>query len=244
MAQPATARAGAGAPVEAYAPSPQGPPVARDPDMPPSAARIPLAETDTPATIRRVGYHPVVLPPPSPPRMARRWRLSRSALAALALFAVLGLVAGLVARGGNVPIPGLVAAARQPTATATTKPACPAAPLAHTTAPALGSLQLTTGLKDSKHHDYRPVNDVTRFASGTEGYVTFRVLTAHAGTADVLVCTPGSLISGTPVRVPAGSAGLYVEFPLSFGGADVGRGMVTISWNGAVVANQGFTVTG
>lgn len=224
-----------------YAPSRHGPPVAHDVDLPPVGRSTLPATPDTPATRRRIGYHPVVLPPALPNGTARWGRFSRSALAALALFAVLGLAAGLVARGGNVPIPGLAAIQARATATSTAAPACPAAPLARAMTPTLGSLRLTTGLKNSAQHDYRPVNDVTRFGTGAKGFVTFQVLSSHAGTADVLVCTPGRRLSGA-VQVPQGSAGQYVEFPLSFGSEDMGQGMVTISWDGSVAGNRAFTV--
>lgn len=238
---PATpARPSSGVPVAAYAPSRHGPPVGRDVGALPAGQPVLPAMPEVPATIRRLGYHPVVLPPP-PTRGTSRWRFSRSALAVLALFAVLGLAAGLVARGGHVAIPGLAAMQARPTATATAAPACPAAPLAHGTAPTLGSLRLTTGLKNGEQHDYRPVNDVTHFTAGATGYVTFQVLSSRAGTADVLVCTPGRRLTGS-LQVPKGSAGQYVEFPLSFGGGDIGQGMVTISWDGSVAGNQGFTV--
>lgn len=230
-------------PVAAYAPSPQGPPIARGIGGLPASLPAPLAPSDETAPIRRGGYHPVVLPafPSRGDRRAWRVRFGRSALAVLALFAVLGLAAGLVAREGNVPIPGLAAMRAQPTATATAVPTCNPAPLAHIAAPPLGSLQLTTGLRNRAQHDYRPVNAVTRFIAGGQGYVTFQVLSSRVGTADVLVCTPGRRLSGS-VQVPKGSAGQFVEFPLIFGRGDVGQGMVTISWDGAVIGNQGFTV--
>lgn len=242
--QPAAARSSSGVPVAAYTPSRHGPPVARDGDVPPSAGRTRSAEANAPGIIRRFGYHPVILPPPpsSHDRASRRWRLSRSALALLALFAVLGLAAGVVARGGNVPIPGLAAVQQRPTATATPTPICKPAPVAQNTVPALGSLQLTTGLKNLAKQDYRPVDNVTRFTLGQTGYVTFRVLSSRAGTAGMEICTPGHRFTGHPVQVPKGSAGLYVEYPLSFSGADAGQGMVTISWDGSVAANQEFTV--
>lgn len=191
--------------------------------------------------MRRLGYHAVVLPPPPRGRGERRWRASRSVLGVLALFALLGLAAGVVARGGNVPIPGLAVMQAHPTATATPMPACPPAPVAHATAPALGSLQLTTSLKNAKQRDYRPVNNVTRFTVGTQAYVTFKVLSSQVGTADVVVCTPAHRLTGS-VPVPKASTGQYVEFPVTFGSADVGQGMVTISWDGSVAANQAFSV--
>ncbi len=228
-------------PVAVYAPSPQGPPVARGIGELPAGLPVHHMPTDETAPIHHRGYHPVVLPSMPLRGGSRRAPLGRSALAVLALFAVLGLAAGLVARQGNVPIPGLAAVGAHPTATVTPIPACSPAPVAHVAAPPLGSLQLTTGLKNRAQHDYRPVNAVTRFAPGTQGYVTFQVLSSHAGVADVLVCTPGRRLNGS-VQVPKGSAGQYVEFPLSLGTADVGQGMVIISWDGSVVANQGFTV--
>lgn len=241
-AQAATAPSRSGVPVEAYTPSRHGPPSARDSDAPPSAGRTRPMEAEAQGIIRRLGYHPVILPPPAHDRASRRWHFSRSALAVLALFAVLGLAAGVVARGGNVPIPGLAAMQQRPTVAATAALVCKPAPVAHTTAPMLGSLQLTTGLKNLAKQDYRPVDNVTRFTLGQTGYVTFRVLSSQAGTADMLVCMPGHRFTGHPVQVPKGSAGLYVEYPLSFGSADVGQGMVTISWDGSVAANQEFTV--
>lgn len=241
LAQAAPVRSSAGAPVAAYAPSPHGPPVAPDGEPPPSAGRTLPADANAPPAMRRLGYHPVILPPPPSGRTSRRWRSSRSMLAVFVVFAVLGLAAGVVARGGNVPIPGLAATHEHLTPTATVAAACPATPVAHTTAPALGSLQLTTVLKNLAKKDYRPVNAVTRFTVGTQGYVTFKVLSSRAGTADVLVCTPGRRLTGA-VPVPRGAAGQYIEFPLSFGSADMGQGMVTISWDGVVEGNQGFTV--
>ncbi len=228
-------------PVAAYAPSPQGPPVARGVGRLPASLPLQLAPTDETAPIRRVGYHPVVLPAAPSRGVPRRVRLGRSVVAVLVLFAILGLAAGLVARGGNVPIPGLAAMQAHSTATATAVPACNPAPPAHLPAPPLGSLQLTTGLRNHAQHDYRPVNAVTRFAPGTQGYVTFQVLSSRAGVADVLVCTPGRHLSGS-LQVPKGSVGQYVEFPLSFGSGDMGQGMVTVSWDGTVIGNQGFTV--
>jgi hypothetical protein len=229
-------------PAEKYTPSSEGPPVARGVDSLPAEHSHSTVPADMPPPPRRRGYRPVMLPPPAPRGSTRRQRVGRSVLLFLVLFAVLGLAAGLIARSGNVPIPGLAGVRARPTATATaTATPCAPVPLTPAIPPSLGSLQLTTGLKNPAQRDYRPVNSVTQFAVGSKGYVTFKVLSAQAGTAQVAVCTPGRRLMGS-LPVPKGSAGQYVEFPVSFGSGDVGEGMVTISWDGAVAGNQRFTV--
>ncbi|MFI5272500.1 MAG: hypothetical protein ACHQ4H_05635 [Ktedonobacterales bacterium] len=240
--EPATGwRAEQGVPVAAYTPSPAGPPVAAQ-ALPTAGNAAPAPEvTVTPPHEMprlRAGYRPVVLPAPPHPRGRPA---GRGLLTALALLAVLGLAAGIVARQGHVPIPGLAVAATQPAPTATTALACLASPIGHFDHAALGAVVMASALRNPGQHDYRPVAAATRFRAGTTAYITFQVLSTSAGNIGVNVCTPGHRLVG-PLSIPRGSNGRYAEFPITLVRADAGSGIVTITWDGVVAANLAFTV--
>lgn len=230
----------AGVPTEPYAASSYGPPVNVD-------AHVPVVEPP-PGTIpiRPIGYRPIIPPPPPPAR--RRGGCIRPALLTLSL--ALALAVALIAVTGALSahpwqwrLPGQAGTTPHATSTrtATTGPACTALPVDKTAASMLRQPQLTTGLRDRVAHDYRPLNNVHSFAVGQEGFVTFEIASAQAGTAGVRFCTPQGMLNGQ-VGVPAGSAGHFGEFSTRFSSADAGSGIVTLMWNGKVAANLPFTV--
>jgi hypothetical protein len=96
----------------------------------------------------------------------------------------------------------------------------------------LDQVEMTTGLRDSSLHDYRPVDDVTSFVPGERGYVTFRIATNEAGTISILFCLPSRMIVGT-LPVPSNSQGRFGEFAIDFTSADIGHGQSILYW-GAV----------
>lgn len=226
--------AGVGLPAVRLAPSPAGPPVARD-----VLVRAAPRPVDPPPVQRSRGYRPVVL---APPQRRAHSRGRRWPLAGLALLAVIGLAAGLVARLGGVPLPGFgTSAAHLPTPTATAISACQPANI---TAPAplpLTHLQLATRVRDLAKHDFQPLDSVTTVHAGQLIYATFEIATKSAGTAGLSLCTPDQRANGT-LNVPINSANSFAEFTLHFSSADIGNGVVTLTWNGAVAANLSFTI--
>lgn len=226
---------GVGLPTVQLVPSPAGPPVARDVIV--GMAPRPV---DSPPVQRSRGYRPVVLAPARPrPRPPRRRSLP---LTGLALLAVIGLLAGLVARLGGVPLPGFGAtAAQQPTPTATAVPACQPATITAPAPPALAHLQLATSVRDLAKHDFQPLDSVTTVHPGQLIYATFEIVTQSAGTAGLSLCTPGQRATGT-LDVPTRASGRYAQFTLHFSSSDIGKGIVTLTWNGAVTASLPFTI--
>jgi len=224
---------GTGLPTVHLEPSPGGPPVA--PDLAIHAAQRP---TELPVVRRSRGYSPVVL--------VRARRRQRSAgrgapIAGLALLAAIGLVAGLVARAGGVPLPGFGAAGvQQPLPTATAAPPCLPANVTALAPPPLSHLQLATSVRNLAKHDFHPLDSVTTVHPGQLIYATFEIVTVSPGTAGLSLCTPGQRATGT-LDVPTHSANTYAEFTLHFSSTDIGNGVVTLTWNGAVVATQPFT---
>ncbi len=229
-------------PLHQFVPSPYGPPVR--PDIQPGTPET--VELDM-APRRAVGYRPVVLPPlPTPQRSG----CVRRVLIGLLVLVLLGLAsAAIIAHGGPGLPSGLfakgtpsLARGSVPTAvTPTALPAC-AIPLVNPSAArALAHSQLTTGLRNSAAHDYRPVDTVTLFHAGQQAYITFEVATQEAGTVGVVFCTAGGRHTGR-LTVPAGSMGRYGEFFALFSSKDVGAGEVTVTWNGMPAASVPFTV--
>jgi hypothetical protein len=226
--------AAAGLPTMRLAPSPAGPPVARD-----VIISAPPRPVDPPPVQRSRGYRPVVL---EPKLRRRRSRGKSLPLAGLALLAVIGLAAGLVARLGGVPLPGFgTTAARQPTPTASAVPACLPATITAPAPHALAHLQLATHVRDLAKHDFQPVDSVTTVHAGQLIYATFEIATTSAGTAGLSLCTPGQRATGT-LEVPTRASGRYAQFTLHFSSADIGQGVVTLTWNGAVTASLPFTI--
>ncbi len=231
-----------GIPVEEFAPSPHGPPIGGT-----TIQAYPATASAQEATIttgkRIIGYRPVTLPPPPPAKPRRIGIYIQTALLGVALLLVVGLVLallhqpGLFGRGGHSPVqtgPGVQA-------TATHIAACTTPAINSAAARTLAHVQMTTGLRDSAHQDYRPVDNVSSFMAGTQGYLTFQIATAQAGTVAVRFCLPSQTILGT-LQVPRNAQQRYGEFAVRFAGGDVGRGVATLTWNGAVAATVAFAV--
>jgi hypothetical protein len=171
-------------------------------------------------------------------------------LLALTLLVVAGLAVGLWAQraGGRVRdalpflFPPATATFTQEIPTATSPVACTIAIVDPAAAAALANAQLTTGVRDAAKQDYRPIDSVTRFTAGQPAYLTFKIITAQAGTAGVSFCTPSGSLPGS-LDVPAGSAKRYAQFSTRFLPQDAGSaGVVTLTWNGAIAASLSFTV--
>jgi hypothetical protein len=125
--------------------------------------------------------------------------------------------------------------------TATTPLACERSPVDSTAAAALANAQLTTGVRDAAKQDYRPIDAVTRFTTGQQAYLTFKIVTTQGGTAGVSFCTPSGRTPGM-LEIPAGSQERYAQFSTRFAPQNAGGGVVTLTWNGAVAASLPFTV--
>jgi hypothetical protein len=245
-ALPQAAHAPAGIPVTRYVPSAYGPPVATMPQPP---HEVPVETASQTRPVRRMaGYRPVMLP--SPPRARARGRASRT-LWLLALTALLALAVGLLAYArGLLPLrpgpslfgqgrasPALASHVAMPSPTV----ACPLAAVDPAADGRLAHVQLATAVHDAAAHDYRPVDSISTVHAGTPAYLTFMIGTAQPGTVGIALCTAGGHIQGA-LEVTAGSAGRYGEFTLDMTPEDVGSGVATVTWNGAVVASLRFTV--
>jgi hypothetical protein len=224
--------------VQPFVASLAGPPVAPEPFAHPDRLSV-----STNARPRILSYGVV-----RPLARRRKGRAGLVSLLALVALVVAGLAVGLgtqriggFARGA---LPFLFSPA---TATFTAVPtltipvACALATVDPTTAAALSSPQLTTGVRDAAKQDYRPIDSVTRFTSGQQAYLTFKIATQQAGAAGVSFCTPSGVVPGA-LDIPAGSAQRYAQFSIRFAPQDAGSGVVTLTWNGAVAASLMFTV--
>jgi hypothetical protein len=109
-------------------------------------------------------------------------------------------------------------------------------------AAALSHAQMATAVRNAARQDYRPANNVMTFAPGQDAYLTFEIATAQAGTAGVTFCMPTGQLTGS-LPVPAHSAGRFGEFSAHVTAAEAGKGVATLTWNGAVAANVAFTVS-
>lgn len=229
-----------GPPVDPYAPTLYGPPIG--PDRYGASAVAPTV----PAVERYVGGYRTVRPPAS----GRRRRSGCVGLVAgvVALGVVALLFVGALAAsgqrlgpfpfgfGGTSPHPTVT---RSPTATAI--PTCTVATVDPQAATKLMNVRLTTGLRDPEH--LLPINSVTTLTVGQTAYVTFQIATNEAGTVGAAFCTGGVVTNG--VRdVPQGYRDAHGEFHLQspLTAADVGQGVVALTWDGAVAAVLPFKV--
>lgn len=219
-----------GIPVEGFEPSREGPPRAREAHpfgwREGTYAGAPRLES------RMVSYHPVTLPPI---KLADRSRVGgwvATALLGLALLVVAGVVVTLVFQYGWL---GLVShshtspgASRGVTTAASST--CPRVSTYTLATPArLDQVDLTTGLRDSAEHDYRPIDNVASFIAGERGYVTFRIATNQTGNISIRFCLPSRMVLGT-LAVPADSEGRFGEFEVDFTRSDIGHGEAILYW--------------
>lgn len=229
-------RSQAGLPVERYTASPYGPPVDDDRQMTP----VRVVEVDA-ETRRAIGYRPVELPPPLPPRRSGWKRFALICAVIVAAVVAVALAHGGVGLGRGARPSGTNTAPALSTQ-ATAAPACAVRPADPAAAKLLAHPQLTTGVRDAAKKDYRPINDVTTFTSRQTVYLAFQVVTSQAGSVSAIFCAPGMQALGQ-LAIPAHSAGRYAEFTMIPGQTNVGRATATILWNGAVAASLPFTIT-
>jgi hypothetical protein len=229
-----------GAPVQRFAPSLAGPPVAPEPFAHPDRLG---ARTGARPRILSYGVVRAL------PMRRRRRRTGVVSLLALTLLVVVGLTVGVWAQGAGglaratLPFlfPPATATSGPETATPTVPAPCAVATVDPTAAAALTSAQLSTGVRDASQKDFRPIDSVTRFVSGQRAYLTFKIATTQAGIASASFCTPAGIVPGS-LEAPAGRAGRTAQFSTRFASQDVGSGVVTLIWNGAVAASLAFTV--
>jgi hypothetical protein len=228
-----------GVPVVRYRPATVGPPVAPEPYLHAGYAR------DDTQVRRHLARMRIVFPQPRP-RRARAGIYAGLTLL-LAALVLVGLAAGVLARGTGLLLPlgplplGAPQQHRDPSPPPTATPSCPVAPVDTAAAQRIAEATLTTGLRAPESQDYRPVDSVSTFRAGQRAYITYLVKTAEAGTVDVTFCTPAGAIPGT-LDVPAGSAGRYGQFSLVLDANLAGPAVATLTWNGAVAASLPFTV--
>jgi hypothetical protein len=230
--------ADAGVPVQRFASSVVGPPIAPEPFAQPD--RLNIAGGARP----RILSYGVVRP-----LTRRKSRAGLFSLLALVILVIAGLAIGVGAQrvGGlardALPFlfPAATATFTQEIPTATSPVVCTGAAVDPIAAAALTNAQLTTGVRDASKQDYRPIDSVTRFTAGQQAYLTFKITTAQAGTASVSFCTPSGVVPGT-LDIPAGSQERYAQFSTRFVSQDAGDAVVTLTWNGAVAASLPFTV--
>lgn len=255
-----TARPGAlqvGPPVDPFAPTvygPQAPPrnFTSPPYGIPDGSLAPSPSHEYPGE----GSRPIWPSPATPPRRGRGAGCLPLVGVLAALAVVVLLVVGALAASGQFPgglagnggqqskISATHAPTLVPTATATPAPACPLKPVDATAAKAVRNVQLTSGLKNFDHNDFRPINNLKTFHAGQTVYVTFQVATSQAGTVAADICTVGNRVTGSK-SVPHGFQDARGEFntpnPLS-APQDIGDGAVILTWDGAVVAALPFQV--
>lgn len=241
-------------PVDPFAPTVYGPPVGAEPEV---AARPPY-QVDTAYPPKWVGGYVPIAPHPAPERPRRAGCLPIVAgVSGLVLVAVL-MVGAFMASG--VRLAGLnfasatsrathsgAGSALRPTATLATPCAVPK--VNATASQSLTAPQLSTGIvsSDPGHVDLRPVGSTSSFLVGQTVYVTFQFATNQAGTVRGEFC--GNDMSGANVAtasesVPGGYRDGRGEFHLltPLTRANVGLGVVTLTWNGAVAAVLTYTV--
>jgi hypothetical protein len=236
-----------GSPVDPYAPTIYGPPVG--PERYASAiAPLPAAPVQ-----RRVGgYRPIAPLRPAAPRRTG-WLPVIAAATGLVLTAVL-VIGALVASGqriGGVDFGALRPQTSAPVAARPTQPpapACPAPTVDPAAAQTLTDVQLTTGVSNWDDKQLDPVDDVTTFIVGQQVYVTFKLATNEPGTVVGSFCGVGMSGSQAPTDtqvVPAnyrdGRGAFRLQDPLTT--ANVGPGVVVLTWNGAAAAVLYYTVT-
>jgi hypothetical protein len=238
LSAPPLAENGAGIPIQRFISSVSGPPVAPEPFAQPDRLNI----TGSPRP--RILSYGVVRP-----LTRRKSRAGLFSLLALVILVIAGLAIGVGAQRASglardaLPFlfPPATVTFTQEIPTATIPVLCTSATVDRIAAAALTNAQLTTGVRDASKKDYRPIDSVTRFAAGQQAYLTFRIATAQAGTANVSFCTPSGVIPGI-LDIPSGSQERYAQFSARFAPQDVGAAVVTLTWDGAVAASLPFMV--
>jgi hypothetical protein len=141
--------------------------------------------------------------------------------------------------------PGGVAA--RPSATFASP--CPVPAVSPTASQALRAAQLSTSIVSSvpNHVDLRPVGSTSTFAVGQTPYVTFQFATNQSGTVSGTFCAndmSGDNVATATQPVQPGYRDGRGEFHLlsPLTRANIGRGVVTLTWNGAVAVVLTFTV--
>jgi hypothetical protein len=237
-------------PVDPFAPTVYGPPVGAEPGL-----AIPQPyEPDTSYPPKWVGgYVPLA------PRPAVRERIRLGCLPAVAAISGLALVAVLMmgaflasgVRLAGVNLPGSGARSGAQTPPKTLASPCPISAVSPTASQALTEEHLSTGIvnRDPNHIDLRPVGTTSTFAVGETIYVTYQFATNQAGTVRGEFCAndmSGENVATASQSVPSGYRDGRGEFhlltPLTT--ANIGQGVVTLTWNGAVAAVLVYTVKG
>ncbi len=243
-------------PVDPYAPTVYGPPVGAQPGL----ATPPVYETDTSAPPKWVGGY-VPLTPRAAPRARHRVSCLPLVAGATALVLVAALLVGAFLASG-VRLAGLNFSSASSGATHTgstggapaaqrSTPAspCPIPAVNPAASQALTAAQLSTGVvsSDPNHVDLRPVGPTSTFTVGQTVYVTYQFATNQAGTVHGEFCAndmSGSSVATATQSVPSGYRDGRGEFHLlsPLARANIGRGVVTLTWNGAVAVVLPFTV--
>jgi hypothetical protein len=230
----------AGVPVQRFASSVAGPPIAPEPFAQPERLSI------LPSARPRILSYGVA----RPLKQRGKSRAGLFSLLALIALVIAGLAIGVGAQrmGGlardSLPFlfpPATATPLTQEVPTPTAPVTCAVATVDPTAAAALTSAQLTTGVRDADKRDYRPVDSVARFMVGQQAYLTFKITTTKAGTAGVTFCAPSGVVPGS-LDIAAGSQERYAQFSTRFALEDAGVAVVTLTWNGAVAASLAFTV--
>jgi hypothetical protein len=238
LSAPPFAEGTSGIPIQRFASSVAGPPIAPEPFAQPD--RLNIAGSPRP----RILSYGVVRP-----LTRRKRRAGLFSLLALVILVIAGVAIGVGAqRAGGLArdalpflFPAATATFTQEVPTATSPVVCTGAAVDPIAAAALTNAQLTTGVRDASKQDYRPIDSVTRFTVGQQAFLTFKIATAQTGTANVSFCTPSGVVPGT-LAIPAGSQERYAQFSTRFVSQDAGGAVVTLTWNGAVAASLPFTV--
>ncbi|HEV2237511.1 MAG TPA: hypothetical protein VGR57_12685, partial [Ktedonobacterales bacterium] len=201
----------------------------------------PVAPRPAPATRRRVGCLPIVA------------GVSGLALVALLMVGAF-LASGVQLAGLNLASAtsrsshsGGAAPGARPTATVASP--CVVAKVSAAASQALRATQLSTGISssDPEHLDLRPVGSTSSFTVGQVVYVTFQFTTNQAGTVRGEFCANDMSGDNMAIASKAVSSGLRDgrgEFHLCnpLARSNIGLGVVTLYWNGAVAAVLTYTV--
>jgi hypothetical protein len=138
-------------------------------------------------------------------------------------------------------------AAARPTATPASP--CPVPSVSPAASQALSAAQLSTGIvsSDPNHVDLRPVGVTSTFTVGQVIYVTYQFATNQAGSVHGEFCSndmAGENVATATQAVPSGYRDGRGEFHLltPLTRANIGRGVVTLTWNGTVAVVLPFTV--
>ena len=246
-------------PVDPFAPTVYGPPVS----APPGQAASPPGDAGAAGPAyppKWVGGYVPLTPRPAPPRRRRGCLPLVAGASALVLAALLVtgafLASGVRLAGLHFPSASADAthtsaatatAAARPTATPVSP--CPVPSVSPGASQALSAAQLSTGIvsSDPNHVDLRPVGVTSNFTVGQVIYVTYQFATNQAGTVRGEFCAndmSGANVATATQSVPSGYRDGRGEFHLltPLTRANVGRGVVTLTWNGAVTVVLPFTV--